>query len=477
MSRTKTAQTPPDRIVPLHFFDDGPLWRAFILYSMFVFDGVLDAEKLRSSLEQLTRREGWWKLGARLRQSRSETLEYHIPSSFSAERPSLAYSHIKHDMPAAEHPQAARIPRASKIPSVVGNPDDLPGLMRPEGGPLKLGDYINTDRPQLGLHIVSFTDTTLVTIHWPHTMCDAMGKKTILDAWTLVLEGREDEVQAPHGMEFDPFSKLGVNPPEPHKLVPQQLGMFGLLGFGVGLVPTVLRQQETRMVCVPRSFVERLRKDAIAQLAVADNASEPPFLSENDVLFAWWTKLAIAHLPQNSTRTVNLNNAFDMRKRLKPDIFPEGATYLSNGVSFINVLLKVKDIADKPVSYTASAIRKSINELGTREQVEAFQGLVRQGPGKLPPFFGDRNMHLLTYSNWTKADLFSLDFSAARRDAGDALRRTACKPRYIQNNHFGQTMPNAFPIIGKDNDGNYWLSGYMNKGHWARIEELLAKET
>jgi hypothetical protein len=60
---------PADRIVPLNFFDDGPLWRAFILYSMFVFEEVLDAAKLQTSLERLVHKDGWWKLGARLRQN------------------------------------------------------------------------------------------------------------------------------------------------------------------------------------------------------------------------------------------------------------------------------------------------------------------------------------------------------------------------------------------------------------------------
>jgi hypothetical protein len=58
-----------DKIVPLHYFDDAPLWRAFNLYSLFVFDDVLDAEKLRSSLERLINKDGWWKLGARLRRN------------------------------------------------------------------------------------------------------------------------------------------------------------------------------------------------------------------------------------------------------------------------------------------------------------------------------------------------------------------------------------------------------------------------
>ncbi len=68
------AKVATDAVVPLHYFDDTPLWRAFILYSMFVFDDALDPEKLRASLEVLTKREGWRKLGARLRRSVSSSL-------------------------------------------------------------------------------------------------------------------------------------------------------------------------------------------------------------------------------------------------------------------------------------------------------------------------------------------------------------------------------------------------------------------
>ena len=60
-------RVPTDTVVPFHFFNDTPLWRAFILYTMFSFDDVLDPEALRSSLDTLARREGWRKLAARLR--------------------------------------------------------------------------------------------------------------------------------------------------------------------------------------------------------------------------------------------------------------------------------------------------------------------------------------------------------------------------------------------------------------------------
>lgn len=62
----RTSEKAQDKIVPLHFFDDGALWRSFVLYSMFVFDCVLDVEKLYTSLERLVHKDGWWKLGARL---------------------------------------------------------------------------------------------------------------------------------------------------------------------------------------------------------------------------------------------------------------------------------------------------------------------------------------------------------------------------------------------------------------------------
>lgn len=61
------SKIPTDIVIPFRFFDDTPLWKAFILYSMFVFDDVLDAENLRDSLEKLARHDGWNKLGARLR--------------------------------------------------------------------------------------------------------------------------------------------------------------------------------------------------------------------------------------------------------------------------------------------------------------------------------------------------------------------------------------------------------------------------
>lgn len=63
------AHIPGDRIVPLHFFESSPLVQGNNMAVSLVFDDVLDPDKLRESLEGLVKREGWQRLGGRLRKN------------------------------------------------------------------------------------------------------------------------------------------------------------------------------------------------------------------------------------------------------------------------------------------------------------------------------------------------------------------------------------------------------------------------
>lgn len=68
-----------ETVIPLHYFDDSPMFARITMYALMVFDEVLDPEKLRSSLDRLVRREGWRKLGARVRKGvRSYLLEQSV---------------------------------------------------------------------------------------------------------------------------------------------------------------------------------------------------------------------------------------------------------------------------------------------------------------------------------------------------------------------------------------------------------------
>lgn len=87
-------------------------------------------------------------------------------------------------------------------------------------------------------------------------------------------------------------------------------------------------------------------------------------------------------------------------------------------------------------------------------------------------------MHMVTHSNWTKAKLYEVDFSSAVMStaSGNRPESRVGTPSYIQNCQFGLTLPNGFPVIGKDLDGNYWLSEYMTEGTWDKLEALLQRE-
>ncbi|KAK2729386.1 lysR family regulatory protein [Colletotrichum kahawae] len=421
------AAVSTDSVTPLHYFDDAPLWRSFILYSLLVFDEVLDADTLRSSLQRLTCRKGWRKLSARLRKNSAGTLEYHFPQIDDLERgtrSALSFSRIDNThMSIKEHAVASKLPHLQptddKRPTVMGDTDSYVSLMRrPDNPPLSLNHYLTSDTPQLGLHIISFSDATLVTLYWPHTLFDAFGKKALLDAWVLMLQGRDDEIPSPYGgdapgVDFDPLAKLGCQPTEPYKLGSQLMSSLSLGAWAIGNLFEFVGKQETRVVRVPKLFLDKLVNDAASELQDGSSTFDiTPFLSEGDVLCAWWTKIATAHLPGDAStrrRTLVLNNAYSLRKAL--DSNRMDAPYLSNAVGFINVVGTMADVFDKPVGYLASRIRTAIKELGTTPQVEAAAALVRSSKMKLPPFFGDSSMHMITYSNWTKTNLFSIDFS------------------------------------------------------------------
>ncbi|KAH8178379.1 transferase family protein [Sarocladium implicatum] len=460
------ANPPPriasDRVVPLRFFDDSLVWRSWILYSMFAFDDVLDVGRLHSSLVEVANSKGWEKLGARLRKNENGELEYHIPVEFTADRPAVFFSHEQHDQTIASHPLGSRIPRASYRPAIVGNPREFEAFMLRDGAPRNLDDYLFSDLPQLGLHVVSFTDKTVVTLSWPHTAFDIMGQSALLEAWTSKLNGQA--LKTPIGSESDLLVPFGTAPRESYKLEDRRMSIAGLMLYAArNAVDLVWRRHENRI-----------------ELAAREDAESTPgntWISEGDVLCAWWTRVMLPQLSIHPERTVLLNNAFSLRKPLENDLLPADCPYLSNAVGFINVLMSAKEILENPVSHLAGEIRRCINEQGTRPQVEAFAAMVRESANKLPPFFGDSGMHMITYSNWAKAKLYNVDFSSAvlSSESKRSDDSRVGRPSYTQSLQMGVTVPNGFPIMGKDLDGNYWLSGYMQEITWVKIEEELAK--
>ncbi|KAL2851086.1 hypothetical protein BJY01DRAFT_233048 [Aspergillus pseudoustus] len=476
---------PGDHVRPLHFFENSLLVQGNNMAVSLVVDDVLDPEKLRLSLESLVKREGWRRLGGRLRKNTSGTIEWHIPAEFTADRPAICFAHVDHGIPAADHPSASKIPVPSAHgPAVVGDPDALAGLAWAPGyAPGGISDYLTVDIPVLGLRVNSFTDKTIMTLQWQHVAFDALGMQYLVEGWIAMLWGREAEIPKPCGTETDPFGVLATGsraPKERHVLTDRKVGWGGILKWGLGYgVDMVLRAKENRIVCIPQTFWRSQLEKALEELrGEAIEKGEDPskiFLTENDILTAWILRCTVGEMQASPDRTVAASIAMSLRKAFEGDLIPETTEhpYVGNAFGWANVLVTAGEVTTKPLSWLARQVRRAINDQGTRIQHEAYYEMVRTSGTGLPiVIFGDGGMAQIGFSNWAKAGLFDLDFAPARVD-GDAAG--PCRPSYVQENHGPVKPADGFFILGKDGKGNYWASACKVKGQWAKFEAELRK--
>ncbi|KAL6231341.1 hypothetical protein BDW75DRAFT_233670 [Aspergillus navahoensis] len=370
-----------NEVALLPFFDNTLLLEKFVLHSMFVFDEALDVLKLQDALERLGQRAGRRKLAARL------------PNIFSS-----------------------LLSEPSAQPAIVCKAEDLQPIYEGSNCPSKLDDYLYEQSSVVALHIVSFHDATVLTLNWIHAAFDATAKKDILSGY------REDALK-----------DLGTNHSSQDALVDRKTSTLGVIRWALSKVTDLFfRSQETWIICVPAGF------ELVS--SPAGPGEERPFVFKGDILTAW---VAVSHLSQYPDRTVAIKEAFSARKVLR-EYLPGDQPYIANCDFFFNVFRAVKDVLERPLSYTAWQIRRAIKEQTTAEQTEAYCALLRSsGQNKLPPFFGD----------------------------------SSSMPKYIQSVQTPYKFTEMFPIIGKDEQGNYWLSGTWTTQNWDIIEQALRQES
>jgi len=291
--------------------------------------------------------------------------------------------------------------------------------MRQADDPAKLSDYLKGDRPILGLHVVSFTDSTLVTLSCSHAVLDGGGRKALLEAWSLVLQDRDSEVQPLHGFDSDPLAKLGTCETEPYKsrdrlMRPWQMAKFALRVLFDGVNGS--GRAEGRMICIPSAAAQRLRQAAMSQLEKKDQAIDQTsgtWLSYGDVLCAWWSRIIVDAAPKHSQQEIVINNVLGLRKF--KDILPGDEAYISNAITMMPTFFKTEHLLSQSLGHTAAALRSTVKRLGTRAQVEARFALDRVPQQKrgVPGLYGDPNMRMIICTNWTKSGIYDLDFSPA----------------------------------------------------------------
>lgn len=309
------ARVPGDEVVAMHYLDDQFHNKALLLDFISRFNDVLDPVKLKHSFERLLEIGDWRKLGGRIRLNEQGRLDWHIPQHYDDKRPGVLYHHVQHDQRIAVHPLASQLPRASSPPAIYQDPANFHGLAHPDH-PISIEGFLYSDKPPIAMSIWSSKDATIVTMSWSHCLLDVIAHQSLFKAWTAVLAGREQDIPRLIGFKEDPVDTLAGRTPSHKDVLHDQL--MSRLGFMIFVLYTVFEfvcfpKQEYRLISVPDWYIQKLKKQARDELAHERGSKEGPYLSDGDVLFAWWSQLTVSALPLSPTRTVYLGNVFDAR--------------------------------------------------------------------------------------------------------------------------------------------------------------------
>lgn len=379
---------------------------------------------------------------------------------------------------------ASQIPDATGIkrPTLFPHAEKFHDLVTHEGHATKFTDWTDTDRPALQVHVISFEDATLLTLSWSHVILDALGRQSLLKAWIAVLEGREEDVPEFVPFHVDPASSIGKGGnPKQHLLYSYALTgiWFALFVLGYMYELIVHSAESGRTICCPGPWVENLREQAMADAAASSRDEKNVFLSHGDVLLAWWTKVSVAAQQFGPSQPINVMNTTNLRG-VFPDHLPdnENVAYTTNATIATHTLTTSGELARLSVGDFALRLRQDLQKQRNPEQARhnvAWQIESNQRHGS-PPMIGKWNQIMVVCSNWHRARFFDMDFSSAVVRAGTPLESRANKlgrPSFILcNGHMGGlNMRNAGPLIGRDANGDWWLSYSLRAKAWDRVQE------
>lgn len=372
----------------------------------------------------------------------------------------------------SEHPEASKLPSASaeKL-GLFPSPRHYHALGVGPGAPRCIDDYLYSDRPLFSLHVITFTDGTLVSVTFNHIISDLAGFMAVLKAWQLVLAGKPEEVPPFKGFSEDTMAGLYMSDTtETSVLAHKQLSFWGFAAFGLRLLFESWWNSpiDSNLICVPSKTMDALVRAARDQ--VPQSGTEPSFISENDIIVALATRAVAGGLSPG--RPITVLQAVDPRSRVK-SVFQQDAAYVCNAPAAIFVHYDSQEAVDGTIGELALEARKALLEQVTEDQMKAVAGLAYQCVMKTgnPPVFGARNATMLVFSNWSKGKFHeTVDFSPAivKSASEHHPQRKPGHPVYYHSQSIEKPplAPNVIVIQGRDPEGNYWLNSYMPSRIW-----------
>lgn len=384
-----------------------------------------------------------------------------------------------------DHPLASVLPQSTGTVATIPGPKHFCSLGLGPETPRTIDDFVYGAHPQFNLHIQTFTDGTLVSVTHSHVSTDVMGWAAILEAWSLILAGKEEEVKPLVGYREDPFTAMwNPKPSTPHVLTDKVLNGWRMKYWGLRSLYDSWRcvDAQNRTLCLPKRVMDNMMTEARRHIVevTATASGSKPFISEGDVLTAMASRILAQYHGSDSNRKLTTIIAADPRGRAK-SVFRQDAAYVQNSPTNLYFTCQPKEALELPLGKLALLVREAIATQSTEEQLKAtaFLSVDSMKETKLPVIFGDKDMATQFMSNWTKGNLAEkMDFSPAIvRDAESPRKGKRGHPVYYQSSDPAHNdvsvITSVFVVMGKDYEGNIWFSISLPGKSWEDLMGFL----
>ncbi|KAJ7282023.1 hypothetical protein C8J57DRAFT_1299201 [Mycena rebaudengoi] len=464
-ARASTPSPPGVRTVPCTGMDVAT--RDMCLTTGLVINARLDAKILGQRLSTLVERK-FPRAGARIA-LRNGVYEFQIPRAFdSSITPAIAFT-------VDDYPEPYRSPERPELPThILGRSPKpsacpLPALdpyFKSSECPTTLDGFLVPNTPLLHAHVAVFADLTFIGLSSSHLAFDGIGTRTLLHAWTRLLNG--EDIDTIPGMEWDaaPFETFRVSTPVAHARGWFDLGLFSMLLFVVRMVLRLLwdSQEVNEIVRVPKAFLEDSKREIMKDLKLQESSE---YVGSSDVLMAWWFKTIYSHRKVNDTTPIHIHMPVDLREK---SVFPGESTistpYIHNAVSAIAIPpIPVNAFQSMSLGELALRIRRAI--LAYNADLEGIRAdLVWRCSNPLKVHFPCSALGEYSFqTSWRSAHYETLDFSGACK-SGEG------KPRVVLALALLRTAKNI-PMRGMGavlmDEDSVWMSQVRGKKDWEEI--------
>ena len=386
-------------------------------------------------------------------------------------------------MPIDSHPVFSQLaqaaPTVSRVqPAIAGFPEDILSILVPQGWPRTLQDYVDPERdePIFGLHVMTFTDATLVVLKYSHVIMDGGGRGPLMKAWSNILHGRRDLVPPVGGTRKDPLDPIRERgePAEPYVLRNKRIELAALMPEDGKAPPsdpdwdTSSPESRWRTISLSPDALTSIVSEARNTVPVATDGSKS-FVSEDDIVTAWLARTIAGMLPEG--RPINAMRIYNMRNRVP--VFDPGTVYIQNAFQMVWTLFpSAGETANAPLGDVAAQLRAALAE--QTSEAQAIASMAERDAG-VTPLYGSPAGVFFTFNNWAQIKLYQIiDLSPAvieSRTAGGGL------PDLIDFDFSLGGAPPGPNIIssGKDASGARHAMAFLSNVMWPKMEDALAK--